>query len=1824
MKLKYFYISVLSIIIIALNFVYGSIISYFLSATIIACLYYFGTKLGFENVVHKSLEQVKKEDTEKLIKLQSFNNKWRALLSFGLLTIVFISAIVAVVRTTNPVIKPWFLNNEYHSLSNSGIAFNKNLKFNSGKTENNVGSINIQDLGAQKTQLMFDSFYEPVVLIDNDRKQHLLNNIFAQDLGNQFSIGNAQNKIDIQLDNHKANFFSDLLNLDEDQFIYTIKVHSTDAELLSEYNINAPFDDVITIKTRPMDRGMSLFNHFLDAKHFESTKPEAYQVLEALLGSIKNSYFIVDNTKEDGSIKLFPDQNFFTEGFQLSINNQLQKAQLSNSSSIAYGDQFYIGFNNYKYLLSVDTVSNSNYGLQKSGTSLALLFDYPNMYMLKSPGEQKIGNKNIRFITTDFDKIIDTDLKEGFYFTNYNLVIDNKISGNIDYVSGAPNVPLQVAVTDNNVNGKHFDVTNQKFHLTTNDNNVNYLFDIRDFSKSGFSYDNIVIYLTLTYLIFVILTVFFPGKRIDRIEPIVLSVIFALTTLRYIMYWRVATFPPLEQISKHELEQTLINFDFNLGVQLPIPLTLIWTALFVIFIIIYRTIFKNGKAIPYVEKWESQITTHKALIRSFAIFMGVCLVAYLVNKKVTHIEIITRFVTIIIPLLAYCYYSILANKKFDYQPMPLNGQTKKWQIELKAYVYYFVSNPTFMITIITICFFGVCDRGFAILFTLFILLKNIFLNFLKKPFRLSETKIGKMLSKPNNYWIYGVLCLIVYLITLAFKPLFYYFLTYKLLVILALGLLTILIIYILHPTAKKALKITSVGVLLFGALIAIPTTRGVIDHQLNDVVKHVQYRASLIHQPISDLLQENEYASFKTRKIIETAENQWFINSYIDKEYDSDAIINLRPYTRVGVDYPTQTRDVVIARFVISELGNFTMYLILLVMLMPLVLYLISYQLNLVTNEKEKRDIGTYAGLVPLIILFTIALFVWLTATNRFVFFGQDFPFLSLTSKMSVLLPLMLYAIVLMQQPTYHSARQINLKGNAIKYGFFFGLIAVFALTTIKKNELNNTNFTVVMDTTKQHIDVDLNNILSGIQDSISNNGKKITYTTVIQALAQSKAFDSLKNQVVKDPYTKSVLENLITKPSTALQLNNPLFMTYDNGRYESVYNKNLYLELPPIENRKIWNGSISEQLKEVDQYTSLIKYKDNVENIALPYFINDVNNSVQFAVLPGSWFGKNGEPVGLLNINNSARNSAKVFLYKNRSKNLEQSAISYVNTIENEDFATIYKGNQSFGLSFQNAGHKFATNKWVNGKYKVIYPMKKNNFWIYNFSNAVKSGYSNDNDLIKNVKITLDYALTDELQNIINQKLQPEAVKNIKYDFSVMGADGNGNVRFMNDFIANKRILDPNDEAAIFALQQQQFFFSNAKNERDQWGNRNLLHLYLGPGSSIKPLFAGIVSAEVNAGWENLWLQPATAAELDNYGGLKLFKKWKNDEHYHDLVNIPKYIEVSSNFYQSIMVFLGSYSKQRFEKEGVYSLDNILTSNAGSNNTYPAMIFNGQKKFMPNLKDAARPWPITDKSKKNISYFGNENSILANGFEMNANLRTKDKDKQDLSPASNDKVRFTDSTLYTALNKSKSGGFLWSFPEESFFLQSNRDFNEIQQNLNLGLKTTTLGGYPYQLTPFKMVEMYTSMLTQNRNLKLQIVNQKYEPINWQIDSTWGNNTKYKIFLAENIFKGMNQVIFGASGTAKRLSGLKTQYPQYHFYAKTGTINEQTSSRKSSRRLYLAITNKDLTDIANIGNTKVYSLYFAVDNAGDFNWELINQIVSNTIASKSFQYYFNQ
>jgi hypothetical protein len=1816
MSLKQISLLAFSIILIAVNYFWGNAISTLLTVTIVGSCAYYLAQLYTEQLVQNKAKDLAPTNTDGLYQLGQFATQRANLYSLLLYSIVFIFSIIAIKKVVNPTgNNAWFLNNDHHAISNTAIAFTNQLQFSATNhtDSNTVNSSLVFSKQKNGVGIQTNNYYTPIFVeqIAGQKKYSIANPVFKTAITNNFALQNSTTSIAVKLSQATQSWWQQLSK--PAAVTYNIQLRCTDAQVLADLHLPNPYADDIVISDEELQYGKSLYNLFVNTTNYTSSKTETHQLLEHLLAQIDDTYLLANyNNAGNKTLLLYPDAQCIKLQYQLVVDAHAESAATQTATTIAQQQFFYIGFNQASQKMSFTNLDNH----------LALQFNFPQQYLLSHPGQQHIGDNHIRFLTTNFDAVIQTPLQQGFCFTTPNMQSNYTINGQLQYTSNASKHLLNATYTDLQ-KGVSLLPINKNFWLQTQDAGVQYLFNIRDFSNNGFSYNQLLLYATYLFLLLTAIILFARSKKLYRLEPVVWMVIYALLIVRFIMYWRIATFPPLDNISKHELENTIIGFDFSLfGIALPIPSTLIFVTIIAVIVVAIRYLQNSNSTILsatiFKNKWA---LTSTATINK--VYM-LCMLALLLAHTFIHTEILRRLIDIIIPILLYNYFSTLANTYFVEQHASLDDKQNKIITYIKVWLHYLIYNPTFVITISTIAFFAIADRGFCVLFILFVLLKNVLINFLKKSFTGKTNQLLDMFIKPWNYWVYGVAALLVYLLLLGFKSFFYYALEYKF-VILLLVLSAITGAVYLFTKKSKLFYSTAIATVLYSIIIAIPFSRNALDTKITDTIKHVQFRASIIHQPISELLVDNAYNDFNTKKIIETAENQWFINTYITKPYDNSKPINLRAFSKVGVNYNTQTRDVVVARFIIAELGNVTMILLLIVMALPMFIYLLSYKLRADVVGNNAIELKSYGGLLPLLLLFTIALFVWLTATNRFVFFGQDFPFLSLTSRVSVLLPMLLFLFTLIQSPVAFDSKKINVQLGFSRYAILFGIVIIVALATVRSNELNNQNFNVEVLPTKQNINGPFNQLLHSIQDSLQAKNISYNYNSLIKTVVADKRYQTFKTERVQDNYTASILTALEKNPSSALRINNPLYIVYDQGKYDAVYNKNLYLELPATENAKVWNGNITEA-NGYDNNTAFLHYGNAIDaQIQLPFFKNDISNGIQLAILPKAWIANATQPIAIINVMNKTGTTTAISICKNSTKNTIQLSTNNIENVNPQDMVLVNNKLANFQISFVNNQAVFATHKWLNGKYKTIYPQKENNFWMYHFANALKNIYTTDSVLTQPVAITLDYNWMLQTNTLIKKSLQNYKNKGIQ--FSAIAADGDGNICLLNDYVRNRKIIDPNNDAQIYALQQKHFFYSNTANERDQWANANLIHMHLGPGSSIKPLVAATIASQVNAGWQNIKLDYKNVGNQSSYAGLRLAKPWEADgADSYDGQGMSDYIRKSSNYYHSIVMFLGSYTKADFmDSANQASVKNIVTTNADAKNIFPKITVDGNIYSLPNYNNGKGNWPLSDKSKTSKSYFANENSILANGLEINAGLACKDKDKQDHSVLSNARTNFTDSTMYALLNKNKSTSFIWGFPEESAFAQQNRHYinskttNEINENFNLGLKTATLGGYPYQLSAYKMLEMYNALFTQNKNYELHIIPKQIKKAAWMVDSTWQPN-EYNAFLANNIFKGMADVI--TSGTATALNKLKAQHPTYYFYAKTGTINEGGSLQSNSRRLIVCIANKDLTNSANIGNAKVFSYYFVTDNTQDFDWNLLNTIIHTGFTQHSFTHYF--
>lgn len=1838
-KIKSLILFLLAISLVVVLYFYVNLFSLFFCSVIVFCsLCFLGVIIAEKNIDGEGFKKrfpLLDITALNIKRLQAYRYT-TTLLGVSLLTIIYLISVFVLKKFQQPnEAKPYFNNADHHALSNTGVAFNQTLVLSTNEQKSNAnglwnnesGTFKARKTGEGRFVLSFDKYFEPVFSrTGNEGDFAPVNAIFPRPIRKSFVIANDSISIN----------FKNIETVDEGPFwkkrlrkYYHISIRCSAKSILRQLNIPATYTDEIEVKDRPIEKGKSLYSLLIENNNFVSKKAQSKQVLERMLQATGEVYLLAspNGTGEEKNISLFPTNDFFSNKFSLSIDGGRQAPRLQSTASIAEEERFFIGFYNARKQYFFNTLDKNLY--PKSLKTAVLNFDFPQYFVLSAQKDgAEIGTKQIRFLDNHYTQLLNSSLKEGFLFhEDLRNARSNVFSGTMIYTLNPTGVGFTSEVTDNFKNDQQSEIFGKNFSLHSQNTEYEWLFKVRDFATNGFDFQHNLLYLSILFLLLAFTLLFNANHGLERIEACIYAVVYALLTYRFILLWRVATFPPLENINKYELETTLIRFDFSLiNFTLSVPLTFILPVVFIILLNLYR--WQKDAITNALAKM--QYSQQKYLLYHVVV-LGIC--AFLLVA--TGVDLIYRIGGVFIPLLSYLFFSAKINQQHNEQVfVPKNFRLKILNY-LHQFSYYLTANNEFYLTLVTIAFFAVFDRGFAVLFLLFLLLKNVFTNFLRKPYVAKSGSRWAMFWKPSNYWIYGILSFIIYVLFIGYKPLFHKLLIYRdALFIVAIALV---VVYVYLAQNKHKSKFLIAGAVAI-ALLLIPFTKSKIDAFVANELKNVVHRASLIYQPVDDLISQSDYDSFSERKIVETAEGQWFINSYLNKNRNDSKRIDFKPHFNRGVNYSTQTRDVVVPRYIIAEFGNWIIVWILIVLAMPMIFYLIAYQLY----QKDKNGLvsfapASYNGSVALILVFTLGFFVWLASTNRFVFFGQDFPFLSLTSKLSLLLPLTLFFIPLLNQPLERKIRTISPTFDFSRMGIFFVIIIVFLLLSGRSNNLQETNFQISLKHTEETINDKLNTLLNNIQDTLRIDSRAAFNQTnripqdlskILTILIKSKEYKELYEQ--SDKYSRSILDILEENPATAFKQDSPIYLRFDDDRYQSVYNKHLYLELPPYEDRVVWKGNLYQENLDSLQYPVLSIYNQPITGRGMPYFAGSQGGTLKVAVLPNNWFADASVPLVLMNLENTVkRTSSGIDIVSSQKEEiLNQQVSGFVNKLTLDEIAKVSEGKNHFLVSYaNNNNYAFMGSYWVNGKQRMVYPMADRLFWVYHYTNALKSAYTADSLLRKDASITLDYKLNKEVGDTIVRAFTNKVNRIPNFKFAVMAADGDGNIRLMQDFVKNRTMIDPNNAQAIDKMNQKYFFFSNNKNERDQWGNTNLLHLSYGPGSSIKPLVFASLASRLNAGWEDLILQASNQfevlpgnkkASVGQYAGYKLPKRkgWI-DEHGEHLGNIdaPDYIRQSSNFYHSVVMFLGSYHRNDFKLNDGYRIQNVLSRKLNdSTNQFPAIEVAGVGYRLRSFKD--KGWPKSSRDEN--TYFGNEKSLLAEGLDKNLGLIVEDVDKTDFNIKDRGRVNYADTMVYQTLYKQQLGGFLWSFPEQSFFIQAERKNPNALTNFFNGLKNPTLGGTPYNITPLKMTEMYGKMFSQNKEYELHLTTRGRKESGWKIDSTtWRGG--FSDFMTNNVIKGMEQVM--TSGTAAALFGARHVYKGYYFYGKTGTIKE--GEQNDSKRLALIISKNNLME-SPLRHNKFYTVYFTANEAINQEWATYRIVIDRILESESFKNYMKE
>jgi hypothetical protein len=644
-------------------------------------------------------------------------------------------------------------------------------------------------------------------------------------------------------------------------------------------------------------------------------------------------------------------------------------------------------------------------------SNAVISFRMPKCYRLKSDGQ--VGLPHTLLLTSKQSNFEQSSLKGGYFFNRFDEDSKNHIWAEIGYTEGASNQDLKFWTLDYHNNAEGGDTikvsSNTTFQLKSENANLNWLMGINNL-RTSFPISPFYIYLlcTVYWLLVFHLLNYIGFSKISAVEIVIYAVVFAFVVIRLLLNWRIGVFPPVENIEfgrwnalrsgKYFFGYTVLPLCLFLGLRFFIStdypyliykrLESLWAK---------QQIKYQQKPFRFVEKILAYLYGGfqcKSLNSFFFFQLGILCLFSSILKFIAWVGLPTeRFINIALPITVYFW--------LDYRQR-VDAAAKELSFRLAN------SGLTFAYLLLK-------DAGFGVVFLLFQIVSEVVNRSYLLMFDKKDSK-----DKIQHKRMLIILSICFFLLTAFNTQLITYFfkiaeLTPNIIFIVFFCCIFFILKYFYDEdrnlgnkwqlvsskwkiSERKQWSILAIMTLIITCLGAISIN---IPEQVVKKYGYIKYRAAIHTDAADKLLQNAEFASLGINQIRESAQNQWFINTYLhadrdQEEFYDNSILNLQPDFNQGVSYNTQTTDLVTTRYLIAEHSEWVAVLLVLLLSLTAVFCFASNKFN--------DEVYTFHSAI--ILLITTAIFVWLTATNRFTFFGQDFPFISVSSLLSVVLPL--------------------------------------------------------------------------------------------------------------------------------------------------------------------------------------------------------------------------------------------------------------------------------------------------------------------------------------------------------------------------------------------------------------------------------------------------------------------------------------------------------------------------------------------------------------------------------------------------------------------------------------------------------------------------------------------------------------------------------------------------------------------------------------------------------------------------------------------------
>lgn len=1346
------------------------------------------------------------------------------------------------------------------------------------------------------------------------------------------------------------------------------------------------------------------------------------------------------------------------------------------------------------------------------------------------------------------------------------------------------------------------------------------------------------------------------------VEALVYLVLLGFLTIRLFLLWRISVFPPVISTSVTE---------FNGIYRHPSTLLLMGSSSLT-WIVRLLAVFYAGILITKLWVLRSQSSLQSWLYSEFtdcnedclkkwfillatAVPFAIILLAVLM--KFMHVT--NRFCCILLPLILFFITDFVSNKLYG------GYYRKSCHTDLR-YLWILIFNS---IGATIYCF--IMDGGFGIIFLLFSVL-NILIRlidaFLYKG-RDAETQRVYI-----NKWIYGLSILALLFIRFS-KQILLLLLDGPIFAIVLFLLLTAVFVIILlafqiiqfsagKPVLdKKAWIVTSCGLIV----IAIISTASLLAPSFYEG-KHIEYRLRVQSEKPGEVLLKLNSATAE-RKFMEASINDWILGEYEARGKNVSAFIGehghgyfkLQPQSKVGALWGAQTTDIALSRYIIAEHGRF--FAIMLVAVLGLLLFLC---VRFASNRVWSKALITQ---IPLF-LSVQALLVWMAVTQKFFFLGQDFPMISITSNITSFVFIGLMMILVMAAVTESSFVKngnndlpIIASGNhqlAVHILVFstFVFLWLILIGNKRKEQFYDAKHYDVKESIERlrKLADSVNDGFVAFQETYLNKNcndiSKILGSPHDALEAYLKTDDDIITSFnSQDDFCSMAFSRFRESMSIKNDINGLMYIAKKKRRdennalkviYELKVNDMYYARSLPRSLNDSWKGSLVSMPLDVNP--------TNTPSIS-------ENEGYTIYTLPREWTGIKDHT----NIVKSKSDGLKIVdKFKPLSLQKGKSAV-----IAETD--KLMENGKDVSLSRFGGVSYLAKNIIINGSPAFVYPIQEKLYWLRPFAMGVRKDMSENMDgkiiADKDVYLTLSPELTSSIYDAVNKE------RNGKMTAAIV-ADGEGNIISMLDLRDKSHRMNPNDSKSINRKTNELILEGeyNWGNEGENYfGNKALANLRFGPGSSQKPLVWTAVTTVYNnpSLWKDLRLakiNPFLMAKTESnfsaqyIAGTQLspgkkktyFRSISNDEGNGTKdVDLSSYIYKSSNYYNAIMAFFGSYSREKLaanfsqgsDAQGLLfnSIENkLITSNKKSDEQIYRMSFP-----IMRIKDSLKSF----KTIPSIPKLENaDSSTLVVGLYSNLGLEG---DKGTHRPV-----------IYSF--KSINSADKFALPDESRFLNKYRISPNNTTRADNAIKYTAIGAASvWQVSPLIMAQMYGKMISLNKNYVLSLEPSKYgikSYDSFDIDNVQEGYDNLGCYSEiRNIFeKAMSDVFFNAQGTAKGVIDTlckigakgyrcdrensqllaispKDEEKKLFLYGKTGTINgtayDGDGHKKDAQDHILAVVITDTklestNEFEKYKKMKFYVIYIADFDTRD--WIKSDaSVIRAVLESKEFKTYMN-